>query len=253
MKRIFIVLLIALLLLTACSKDVGKIEDGYTNFGNLKLYQFQRPEKGEEIAVIKTSKGDIKIKLLDEVAPIAVEHFKKWATNGEYDNFQFTGIKRNHSMKVEPKEFNEKISDEERFEIYEEYLEKLPFDKDYEFEISDDVRNFTGAVAFNFFGEEQKQFGFLAIPVNSGLDEEIIGLMEDMSEQYNFTQDIITAYDKIGGIPEADGKVTVFGQIFYGMDMLFEINKMPLDKDGFPVGEPIVIEKIEIVPYEGDI
>lgn len=252
MKKVTI-LLIILLLLTGCSKNVGKIENGYTNFGNLKLYQFQRPEKGDEIAIIKTSKGDIKVKLLDEVAPIAVEHFKKWANSGEYDNFHFTDIKKNHSMKIEPKEFNENISDEEKFELYEQYAEKISFDEDYKFETSDNVRNFTGSLAFNFFGGEQKQFGFIGVPVNNGVDEEIIDLMEDMSEQYNFTQDIITAYSKIGGIPEADGKVTVFGQVFYGMDTLFEINNMSLDPEGLPEGEPVVIEKIEIVPYEGDI
>ena len=49
--------------------------------------QTQAPASGEEVAVIKTSKGDIFVRLFPEHAPKAVENFKTHAKNGYYHNF----------------------------------------------------------------------------------------------------------------------------------------------------------------------
>ena len=51
--------------------------------------QFTMPEKGEEIAVIQTSMGDIKVRFFPEEAPLAVENFKTLAKNGFYDGLIF--------------------------------------------------------------------------------------------------------------------------------------------------------------------
>ena len=52
--------------------------------------QTQAPASGEEVAVIKTSKGDIFVRLFPEHAPKAVENFKTHAKNGYYDGLIFT-------------------------------------------------------------------------------------------------------------------------------------------------------------------
>lgn len=41
------------------------------------LNQFDKPKKGEKIAVLNTNKGTIKIRLFPEAAPKAVENFIK--------------------------------------------------------------------------------------------------------------------------------------------------------------------------------
>ena len=51
--------------------------------------QTQAPASGEEVAVIKTSKGDIFVRLFPEHAPKAVENFKTHAKNGYYDGLIF--------------------------------------------------------------------------------------------------------------------------------------------------------------------
>ena len=53
------------------------------------LEQLNMPKTGEEIAVIRTNFGDIKIRLFPEVAPKAVENFKTHAQNGYYDGITF--------------------------------------------------------------------------------------------------------------------------------------------------------------------
>jgi len=50
------------------------------------------PTKGEEIVVIKTNKGDIKLRLFPEYAPKTVENFKKLANDKFYNGLIFHRI-----------------------------------------------------------------------------------------------------------------------------------------------------------------
>lgn len=49
-----------------------------------------QPEEGENpVVIIKTSKGDIKLKLFQDKAPITVENFLKYVDNGHYEGTIF--------------------------------------------------------------------------------------------------------------------------------------------------------------------
>ena len=50
------------------------------------MFQTESPKRGEEIAVMKTNMGEIKIRLFPAHAPKAVENFKTHAKNGYYNN-----------------------------------------------------------------------------------------------------------------------------------------------------------------------
>lgn len=52
-------------------------------------FQTEKPEKGEEIAVLKTNYGTIKIRFFPEAAPKAVENFKTHAKEGYYNGLIF--------------------------------------------------------------------------------------------------------------------------------------------------------------------
>ena len=77
MRKINFILIILILsiILTSCSNDAGKIVNGYTQVGNLKLEQVQLPKKGEEVAIITTNMGEIKMRFFPGIAPKAVENF----------------------------------------------------------------------------------------------------------------------------------------------------------------------------------
>ncbi len=51
--------------------------------------QLRTPATGDTVAVMSTNHGDIKILLLPEYAPLAVENFSKHAKNGYYDGLIF--------------------------------------------------------------------------------------------------------------------------------------------------------------------
>ena len=86
-KSAIVYLLIAIFLLGGCTsklkdkKNIGGIE--------MSLNQIKKPETGEEIAVIKTNHGDIKVRLFPEASAKAVENFKTHAKNGYYDGVTF--------------------------------------------------------------------------------------------------------------------------------------------------------------------
>ena len=52
----------------------------------MALYTPAYQPTGDEIAVIKTSKGDIRVQLAGKDAPIHVGNFVELATKGFYDN-----------------------------------------------------------------------------------------------------------------------------------------------------------------------
>ena len=62
-----------------CTPDDGK-EVGY---------QLEKPADGEEIAVLHTSMGDIRIRLFPDAAPKAVENFKGLINDGYYNGIVF--------------------------------------------------------------------------------------------------------------------------------------------------------------------
>ncbi len=238
-KNIFVILvLVASVLMTACSSNIGKIENGYTNFGNLKSNQFKRPEIGEEIAVITTNKGIIKARLLEENAPIYVEHFKKWVREGAYNGEKFARGKENAFISMHSDEFHNQYK----------------LNEDYELECKADYRKVTGSLASII--SRGKDSSLFFITANNEVDQTLIDMMENLSEEYGYTRDVIKAYKKLGGDPEQDYKYTIFGQVFYGLDTVFEISRIPTElvEDRYTMfTEDVIIEKIELLPYEGDI
>ena len=58
------------------------------------MNQLDRPQKGETIAVMHTSLGDISIRLFPDKAPKTVENFVTHAKNGYYDGLKFHQIGR---------------------------------------------------------------------------------------------------------------------------------------------------------------
>ncbi|MCT4544581.1 MAG: peptidylprolyl isomerase [Vallitalea sp.] len=253
MRKISVGLILTILLLSACSNKVGQIEDGYTNFGDLKFPQFQRPKEGEEIAVITTSKGVIKAKLLEEAAPIAIKQFKEWVKEGRYTNCPFARLRKDRTIMIEMEGFNNNWNKEERVKYNNNIREDMNFGDDYVIETNEDYMFFSGAIGFAHStkkDEKEIPIGPLFIVTNEGESEEILELMENLPEEYGFTKEFITAYRDIGGVLEYNGHYIVFAQIFYGMDIVYEISNMTVDGNKYPVEDPVVIEKIEIVKYE---
>ena len=80
--RYFIIILIILSILTSCTNK------------NIDLEQLQPPKAGEEIVLLHTSYGIIKIRLFPDIAPKAVENFITLVEQGYYNNKTFHRIRQ---------------------------------------------------------------------------------------------------------------------------------------------------------------
>lgn len=237
MKKINLILIILILsiVLSGCSDDAGKIVDGYTQVGKLKLEQVQIPKDGEEVAVMTTNMGEIKIRLFPEIAPKAVGNFKALVKEGFYDGIKFARVEDNFLIQIGKNE---------------EYPEgKSIFGDFYEDEYDLNYRHITGSVGLAK-REENKNSSEFYIIVQDGLDEEYLEVMKELDEE-GYPKDVVEAYEKLGGITRLDLRYTIFAQVFYGMDTVMEINQVNVDPMTKEPAKNVVIEKVEIVSYEG--
>lgn len=238
MKKINLILIILILsiALSGCSNDAGKIVNGYTQVGKIKLEQVQMPKDGEEIAVMTTNMGEIKMRLFPKVAPKAVENFKALVTEGFYDGMKFARIEDNFLIQIGKNE---------------DYPEgKSIFGDFYEDEYDLNYRHITGSVGLAK-REENKNSSEFYIIVQDGIDEEYLEVMKELDEE-GYPKDVVAAYEALGGITRLDLRYTIFAQVFYGMDTVMEINQVNVDSITKEPIRDVIIEKVEVVAYEGE-
>lgn len=72
--------------------------------------------------------------------------------------------------------------------------------------------------------------------------------MKELGEENGYPDFVIENYEKVGGTYWLDGRHTVFGQVFEGMDIVDKIAKVDTDMNDRPI-EPVVMESVNIVEY----
>lgn len=237
---VYLFLLVTIIFITSCQRDTTqkiKLVNGYTDIGDLKLEQLQIPKEGEEIVVIITNMGIMKMRLFEDIAPKSTKYFKELINEGYYDGKSFSRVE---------KDFVNQIDYEKTFPDSLENKEKYIFETDINY------RHITGAVALLYQRGEYRCPSFAMI-VNSGVDEEDLEAMEYVGDEH-YSKDVIEAYRELGGVPRQDGLYNIIGQIFYGLDVAIEINNVEVENTGDKAGhhspvEPIIIEKMEIDIY----
>jgi len=83
-------IVLALPLVSCKSSPKHKVTDAYPD--KKVGFQLEKPEKGEEIAIMHTSMGDIKIRLFPEAAPKAVENLLPMQKTGITMGSPSTGL-----------------------------------------------------------------------------------------------------------------------------------------------------------------
>lgn len=146
-------------------------------------------QPGEEIAVIETAQGKIKIQLFSDVAPKHVEHFKKLINEGFYNGIAFHRAVPN--LIVQGGDPNTKGNDRSKWGIADSTLEKLQAE----------------------FSDRAIVKGTLAAARN-GYDPHSAS-----------TQFFICA----SAYPDWNGQYTNFGQVIEGMSQVQAMTKAPTD------------------------
>jgi peptidyl-prolyl cis-trans isomerase B (cyclophilin B) len=200
----------------------------------MTLEQLQLPEKGEEIVVMETNYGTIKLRLFPKIAPKAVENFKTHAKDKYYDGLVFHRI---------IDDFMIQGGDPDGNGMGGQSIWGKPFED--EFDVN--YHNIRGALSMANSGPNTNGSQFFIVQ-NNNVGEDLIGQMTRVGKEGGFPEEVVKAYSKLGGTPWLDYRHTVFGQVFEGMDIVDKITAVKTDRNNKPL-QPVVMEKVMIVEY----
>ena len=218
--------------------------------------QLDEPAKGEEIVVISTSMGDIKIKLCPDEAPKAVENFKGLVEKGYYDGLIFHRVIDGFMIQSGSPNGDG---------IGGESIWGGQFDD----ELNGDMYHFRGALAYANSGANTNSSQFYIVQ-SDAIEDGYFEYTDQIAQQYgtehalynsntgkmlrtNYSDEAREKYEAMGGTPFLDFGYTVFGQVFEGMDVVDAIASVEtVDNGSGEVSKPveeIIIQKAEVVKY----
>lgn len=246
-------------------------------------FQLEMPAAGDEVAVMHTSMGDVKIRFFPDAAPKAVENFITHAKNGYYNGLTFHRV---------IKDFMIQGGDPTATGSGGESI----WGTDFEDEFSDKLLNLRGSLVMAnsgvntngsqfFINQAGPQAGATGAALKQSVEASNQSLYEQAEEVYDqyadyygksFTVEYPNAkalaeanmmpdaslvpdavwdlYAEHGGNMHLDGAWrhqgghTVFGQVYDGMDVIDAIAAVKTDENDKPV-TAVTITSIEIIEY----
>lgn len=173
-------------------------DDGI-DVSDVTITQLDPPATGEKICIMDTSRGQINIRLFPEQAPLAVQNWIELCQQGYYDNTGFPRIIKDFVIQGGALDGSGHES-ESSFGGY------------FKDEVHKGLYNFNGALCLGNTGPNTNGNQFYIVQRAFVLSEQLtrISLPLNVEEKYR----------EVGGLPELDGRYTVFGQVYEGMDIV---------------------------------
>ena len=237
--------------LTACgdkdksssSSEAGSAAAGQSNDADANddskssgIVNFTAPQDGEDVLVLTIKgKGDVKIKLFPKEADKGVENIKGLCDKNYYDGIIFHRI---------IKDFMIQGGDPTGTGMGGESI----FGEKFDGGCSDKLINCAGAVVYANSGStatDGSQFYIV-----TGQKYDAAAMQQITASGYNISEEAQKIYAEDGGAPWLDGGYTVFGQVFDGLDVVFDVQNVETDASDKPL-EDVVIEKMRVEKYDG--
>jgi len=193
----------------------------------VELVQLDGPAPGDDIAIIKTSMGEIKLRFFPEKAPKAVENFITHAKQGYYNGLSFHKAMEGRAVYT---------GDPEGMGFGGESIWGDYFEDEFSF----DLWHFNGAVSMTNSGPNTNGSQFFIVQADEVPDD-----MLDKMQEEEFPREVIDRYAQVGGTPWLDHVNTIFAQVYEGMEIIDKIASVEVDENYMPE-EDIIIESITI-------
>ncbi len=227
-----------------------------TNVDTKTILQAQMPAEGEEIAVITTSEGVVKMRFFPEEAPKAVENFKTLAKEGYYDGLLFHRVIEDFMVQTGDPEGNGTGGES-------------CWGEDFADEISPKLHYYKGAVAMANRGPSTNGSQFFIVQQGSVMEQALsqieeardanegeLGMTLTDGNYYTFDQifpdEVLNYYREVGGAVHLEyafgNPYSIFGQVFEGLEVIDAIAAAETDGSDKPV-EDITIESIVFESY----
>ncbi|MBQ9965467.1 MAG: peptidylprolyl isomerase [Clostridia bacterium] len=196
----------------------------------MSCYQLKAAEKGDIVATMHTTLGDIKIKLFGDKAPKTVENFVTHAKNGYYNGIIFHRV---------IKDFMIQGGDPLGTGIGGESIWGGTFEDEFDMEL----HNLRGALSMANAGPGTNGSQFFIVQAKE-VPANMLSQMKALEDK-GFPKEIAEAYAEVGGTPWLDFRHSVFGQVVEGMDVVDAIANVKVGANDKPV-EDVVINGIDI-------
>ena len=248
--RRFAALTMAIAMMTACFTACGDTDKSSSNTADgssaaaeqpadskdQEIVNFTAPQEGEDILVLTVKdKGEIKIKLFPEEADKGVENIKGLCDKNYYDGIIFHRI---------IKDFMIQGGDPTGTGMGGESI----FGDKFDGGASDKLINCAGAVVYANSGSTATDGSQFYIVTGTKYDD--AAMQQLGASGYTFSDAAKKIYAEDGGAPWLDGSYTVFGQVFDGLDKVFDIQNVPTGENDKPL-EDVVIESMKVEKYDG--
>ena len=232
-KKIIAFSLCLMLLFTLSSCGKKSTEDDSTVTSS--LYQLNSAKTGDTVVTIVTSKGTIKAVLYKDLAPNAVNNFTRLADSGYYDGVLIHKVIEDFVIQMGDGEETLTGTGGSSYN-----------GRGVEPEYSDSLHNFTGALGLVHGDDDDLGYSQFYIVAGSDVSDEYISAMREAG----YSEQVIAAYQELGGQPSLDYVYTVFGQVYEGLDIVQEIASQKTDKYNRPKKD-ITVESITVSSYAG--
>lgn len=193
----------------------------------MSILNFTELKKGDVIATIKTNFGSIRVKMLPEAAPKAVENFLTHARNGYYNGIIFHRVINDFMIQG---------GDPTGTGMGGESIWGDPFEDEF----TSDARNFRGALSMANAGPGTNGSQFFIVQAGpETIDARMFPMLKRQGKE--FSEEAVAKYTEMGGTPWLDGAHTVFGQVIEGMDVVDKIAAVRVDRSSRPYDEVTII------------
>jgi len=203
--------------------------DKGVDVSDVKIYQLDKPKRGEEVCIMTTDAGVIKMRLFPDKAPIAVKNWIELSKQGFYDGTPFARVIKDFVIQGGALDG----SGDEAKSIYNGFFAD---------EVNAELHNFNGALCLGNNGPHTNGNQFYIVQCSKVRNEAAL-------PQLSLPENVKAKYKEVGGIPELDGRYTVFGQVYEGLDVVEKIASQETNADDAPVENPVKIQKIEFQKY----
>lgn len=194
------------------------------------MNQLERPARGELVAILHTSMGDIAVRLFPEQTPKTCENFVTHAKNGYYNGLIFHRVIPDFMIQGGDPRGNGTGGESIWGGSFED-----------EFDIG--LRNYRGALSMANAGPNTNGSQFFIVQC-AAVDERLLAQMRQLADQ-GFPAEVTENYEKVGGTPHLDFRHSVFGQVYDGMDVVDAIAAVKTGRGDKPLTD-VVIQSIEI-------
>lgn len=236
MKFIFAAMCVLTVAVTATT--CGKMNDSISiDLDSIELVQFEDIADDAQVAVIETTLGDMKAVLYPEYAPNTVQNFINLAESGYYDGtYIFRTQDEAYFAGGSPN------SDGSLNEDYDKDIEKT------ENEFNQNLWPFKGAIC-SLSGYKNCSGSRFVVVDSIEFTDEIKEEMLSASENTILSE----AFIEHGGVPNYSQQMTVFAQIYDGLDVVDLISQQESDPDNeYQPYEDIIIKSVRISTYKAE-